>query len=158
MFMAESAISEVIFSRLSNVEEWIEKQIRELENSLDLAVYRFNSRRLYRALNESATRGIRVRLIIDRNKYEESGSIRELIVRPRFAVRLAYGRLGPGSKMHHKFAVLDAKAILTGSYNWTSESEDQNFENLVLLRDASQVASYLEEFEALWPGAKVIGE
>lgn len=154
--MGENTIPEVIFSRSSNIDDWIEKQARGLETSLDLAIYRFNSRGLYRVLNEAAERGIKVRLLIDRSKYEESSSIRELMGRPGFAVRLSYGRLGPGSKMHHKFAVFDRKAVLTGSYNWTSESEDQNFENLVLLRDARAVELYMAEFETLWPGAKVV--
>ncbi|MGH9432461.1 MAG: phospholipase D-like domain-containing protein [Terriglobia bacterium] len=156
--MPQDTVPEVIFSRSSKVSACIEKQVRELENSLDLAIYRFNHRGLYRVLDEAAERGIQVRLVIDRNKYRESGSIRELLARPSFAVRLSYGHLGPGSKMHHKFAVLDRKAVLTGSYNWTSESEDENFENLVLLRDARQAELYLEEFEALWSGAKVIEE
>ena len=147
---------ETIFSAASSVEEWIEKRVRELDSSLDLAIYRFNSRRLYRVLNEAAMRGIKVRLVIDRNKYEESGSIRELMVRPSFAVRLAYGRLGPGSKMHHKFALLDGKAVLTGSYNWTAEAEDQNFENLILVHESRLVAQFLVEFEARWADAKVI--
>lgn len=154
--MGEPTHPETIFSGASSVEGWIEKRVRELDSSLELAIYRFNSRRLYRVLNEAAMRGIKVRLVIDRNKYEESGSIRELMVRPSFAVRLAYGRLGPGSKMHHKFALLDGKAVLTGSYNWTAESEDQNFENLILVHDPRWVAPFQAEFESLWAGAKVI--
>jgi phosphatidylserine/phosphatidylglycerophosphate/cardiolipin synthase-like enzyme len=39
---------------------------------------------------------------------------------------------------------------LTGSYNWTLESEDGNFENLVVLTEPAAVAVYQSEFEALW--------
>ena len=43
--------------------------------------------------------------------------------------------------------------MLTGSYNWTHESEDENHENLIILRDEQPVEAYTREFEALWSGA-----
>jgi phosphatidylserine/phosphatidylglycerophosphate/cardiolipin synthase-like enzyme len=55
--------------------------------------------------------------------------------------------------MHHKFAILDQQSVLTGSYNWTLESENENHENLVILEEAPLVAAYAKEFEALWTGA-----
>ena len=55
--------------------------------------------------------------------------------------------------MHHKFVILDYQTVLTGSYNWTNESEDENQENLLVLRDAYSVGAYTQEFEALWAGA-----
>jgi phosphatidylserine/phosphatidylglycerophosphate/cardiolipin synthase-like enzyme len=150
----DASLPDAVFSRASSLAEWIEKRLGGLEQSLDLAVYRFNSRELYHVLNKTANRGVKVRLLIDRNKFEESSASRELMVRPPFAVRLAYGRIGPGSKMHHKFAVLDGKSVITGSYNWTAESEEQNFENLVLLTGERQIGPYREEFEALWATAR----
>jgi phosphatidylserine/phosphatidylglycerophosphate/cardiolipin synthase-like enzyme len=55
--------------------------------------------------------------------------------------------------MHHKFVILDQQTVLTGSYNWTLESEDENYENLVILEEAQPVEAYTREFEALWTGA-----
>jgi phosphatidylserine/phosphatidylglycerophosphate/cardiolipin synthase-like enzyme len=52
--------------------------------------------------------------------------------------------------MHHKFALLDRRTVLIGSYNWTLESEEQNFEGLVVLSDPEAVAVYQSEFAALW--------
>ena len=56
--------------------------------------------------------------------------------------------------MHHKFVILDQRTVLTGSYNWTFESEDENQENLVILADPYSVEAYTHEFEALWAGAR----
>ena len=52
--------------------------------------------------------------------------------------------------MHHKFAVIDAKTLVTGSYNWTRSASTGNFENLVLLSEDPIVAQFTEEFERLW--------
>jgi phosphatidylserine/phosphatidylglycerophosphate/cardiolipin synthase-like enzyme len=52
--------------------------------------------------------------------------------------------------MHHKFAVVDGKTFLTGSYNWTRGAARDNEENLVVTDDPRPVSSYSEAFERLW--------
>jgi phosphatidylserine/phosphatidylglycerophosphate/cardiolipin synthase-like enzyme len=99
-------------------------------------------------------RGINIRLIIDRNKYEESVATRQLLSGCPFPFRLTYGRAGAGSKMHHKFVVLDQAVVLTGSYNWTFASEEQNYENLLILRERSLTETHHREFESLLAGAE----
>ena len=56
--------------------------------------------------------------------------------------------------MHHKFVILDNRCVMTGSYNWTMESEKENHENLLVPRDATVVQLFREEFEALWAAAE----
>lgn len=53
--------------------------------------------------------------------------------------------------MHQKFAVIDRKVVLTGSYNWTVSADNYNSENLLLFRDAGPLAEeYRKEFFRLW--------
>ncbi len=145
--------AEVLFSRQGSVAEAIERRVEATRNSLDGALYRLNSFRLATLLRACCEHGVRVRLVLDRNKYEESSSMRRLVAEYRLPFRVAWGQQGQGSKMHHKFVILDAHTVLTGSYNWTLESEEQNFENLVVLREPPLVEAYRREFEALWAEA-----
>ena len=145
--------TEVILTRGSSVAEAIERLIRQATTSVDAALYRFNNPRLTRALHEAIGRGVPVRLVLDRNKYEESRTTQELFADRRIPFRLLYGRQGPGTKMHHKFAILDARTVLSGSYNWTLESEEQNYEGLLILCEPEQVKIFQREFEALWAEA-----
>lgn len=144
---------EVIFTRAKSVAERIESLLRETSVSVDAALYRFNNPRLASALVEAVRRTVKVRVVLDRNKYDESPSLREIFAKGRIAFRLSYGRQGAGSKMHHKFALLDGHTALTGSYNWTLESEGDNFENLVILREPRELELYAREFETLWAEA-----
>jgi len=53
--------------------------------------------------------------------------------------------------MHQKFAVIDSRIVLTGSYNWTASAENYNHENLLLFRDAGPLAEeYRQQFLRLW--------
>lgn len=148
--------ADVILTRGRSVAEEIERLVRAATASVDAALYRLNNPRLARVLAEAFERGARVRLVLDRGKYEETDSTREILAGTRLPFRLSYGRLGRGSKMHHKFALLDDAWVLTGSYNWTLESEKENFDNLVVLRDAEPLAFYRREFEALWKDGEEI--
>lgn len=143
---------EIKFARSESVADAITGLLHEASSSIDGALYRFNHPGLAQTLEEAVHRGVRVRLLVDGNKYKESRTTQELLSGGIIPFRLAFGRKGRGSKMHHKFVILDQQIVLTGSYNWTLESEDENHENLLVLRDPQPVAAYSEEFETLWSG------
>lgn len=146
---------EIKFARSESVADVIMRLLHEASGSIEGALYRINHPGLAQALEEAAQRGVRVRLLIDGNKYKENRITQELLDGALFPFRLAFGRLGRGSKMHHKFVILDRQTVLTGSYNWTHESEDENHENLLILRDQYSTDAYVEEFESLWAAAAV---
>jgi phosphatidylserine/phosphatidylglycerophosphate/cardiolipin synthase-like enzyme len=144
----------VRFARSESVAEAITSLLCATSGSVDAALYRLNHPRLAHALEEAVERGVRVRLVVDGNKYAESRATQDLLARATIPFRLAYGRRGPGTKMHHKFVILDQRTVLTGSYNWTLESEDENYENLVILDETQPVEAFSREFEVLWSGAE----
>jgi phosphatidylserine/phosphatidylglycerophosphate/cardiolipin synthase-like enzyme len=144
---------QAVFARTESIAEAIEASLRETQVSLNAALYSFSSQRLFKALCDAQERGVRVRLLVDRGKYEANQATRELLARAPFDFRVARGRNGAGSKMHHKFVLLDDRMVLTGSYNWTSASEEQNYENLLIFADRTLVDQYRQEFDSLWASA-----
>jgi phosphatidylserine/phosphatidylglycerophosphate/cardiolipin synthase-like enzyme len=144
---------EVKFASGASVAEVVLRLLRSTSRTIDAALYRLNNPALAAALEEAVKRGVQVRLLVDGNKYKESRATQELLAGAIVPFRLAYGRKGCGSKMHHKFVILDQQSVLTGSYNWTLESESENHENLVIIEEAQPVEAYAQEFEALWTGA-----
>lgn len=53
--------------------------------------------------------------------------------------------------LHHKYGILDAgisnAAVITGSHNWSSNAENNNDENTLIIYDAQLTNQYLQEFE-----------
>jgi len=127
--------------------------MRTAKISVDAALYRLSHPRLARALFDAARRGAKVHIILDRRKYELTPATRNLLANLQLPIRLTSGRQGRYAKMHHKFAILDGRVAIAGSYNWTTESEEQNYENLIILRDPEQVKRFVREFKALWSAA-----
>lgn len=143
---------QTLFTSQGSVAPTIEQLLLEARVSIEAALYRLTNPLLARALGEAQNRGIRVRLLVDRNKYRDDMTTRELLEQNSLPFHAIYGREGKGSKLHHKFAVLDSNIVLTGSYNWTVESEERNFDHLTILREPGLVRDYQREFERLWPG------
>ena len=54
------------------------------------------------------------------------------------------------SHMHNKYAVIDNKILVTGSFNWTWQAVKSNQENLIIVEKEDLVKKYKDSFEKLW--------
>lgn len=146
-------MAELFLSRETSIERLLLDSIANCKASVRLAAYRLTNLRLAQGLVEAHRRGLDVRVVLDAVKCEANPALAELFDEHRVPYRTLFGREGPPTKMHHKFAIFDDGMVSTGSYNWTEESEEQNFEDLILLRDEALVARYRTAFEQLWQRA-----
>lgn len=57
---------------------------------------------------------------------------------------------GNGSFLHHKVVIIDNSIVFTGSFNFSTNADDSNEENAIII-DNSEIASlYIQEFDKLW--------
>ncbi|KAI5934723.1 mitochondrial cardiolipin hydrolase [Manis javanica] len=114
--------------------------------SLELCLFAFSSPQLGRAVELLHQRGVRVRVITDCDYMALNGSqiglLRKAGIQVRHDQDLGY--------MHHKFAVVDKKVLITGSLNWTTQAIQNNRENVLITEDEEYVRLFLEEFERIW--------
>ncbi len=61
---------------------------------------------------------------------------------------------GNGSFLHDKLIIVDNSIVVTGSLNFSSNADDSNEENIVILDNAEIAALYLQEFDKLWNQAQ----
>ncbi|HTX53335.1 MAG TPA: phospholipase D-like domain-containing protein [Candidatus Baltobacteraceae bacterium] len=144
--------AEVFFSPEGGARARLVQAIRQSRQSIDVAVYHITSIDLADALADAHTRGVRVRIITDREKLGEPVRAAQILRRSGISMR-ALG-VPASSLMHNKFAVFDDRLVATGSYNWTNPAERVNYENLVLLNDPDTVGRFAREFNRLWQEAK----
>ena len=52
--------------------------------------------------------------------------------------------------MHNKFAIIDNRILLTGSYNWTFSANNRNDENLMVIDDPEIIEIFQNQFINLW--------
>ncbi|XP_041099433.1 mitochondrial cardiolipin hydrolase [Polyodon spathula] len=116
-------------------------------SSLDLCIFAFSSQELCRVVLElHCQRGVSVRVVTDKDYMMISGSQIGALRKAGVSVRHELG----GFHMHHKFAVVDRKLLVTGSLNWTHQAVQGNKENVLVTEDSGFVKPFLQEFEKLW--------
>ncbi len=124
--------------------------------SADVCVFTVTDDRICRAVLDAHRRGVKVRVIADREKTYDPGSDIHKFAEAGVPVKLddAAGPVGPGAgsggHMHHKFALFDGVRLLTGSYNWTRGAAESNYENVIDTGDPVLVAAFAGEFARLW--------
>ena len=141
------AQTEVYFTPSPKCENGLIHMINEAQESIDVAVYSINNKKLVTALKKANERGVKIRILTDRlQASNKSSKVRELH---------DYGfniRVHSKNKIeHNKFAIFDGKKASTGSYNWTNPATEKNSENCVFFTDdAKVVAEYQKRFDYLW--------
>jgi len=64
-------------------------------------------------------------------------------------------RLARGDKLHHKFAVIDNKTVITGSFNWSPSAAHTNDETLLVIHSPQLAQHFTREMDRLWDTAEL---
>ena len=64
-------------------------------------------------------------------------------------------RLARGDKLHHKFAVVDNKTVITGSFNWSPSAAHTNDETLLVIHSPQLAKHFTREMDRLWDGTEL---
>ncbi len=145
----DSAGISVYFSPRGGCTKALIRAFNKAEKSIDAAIYAFTSRKIAKALIDAKNRGVKVRVIIDIGTARSKHCMGPLLERAGIPVR--YKKGSGGGLMHNKYAVIDGRTVVTGSFNWTNSAEKRNDENLVVITNSPATAKrYERNFEKLW--------
>jgi phosphatidylserine/phosphatidylglycerophosphate/cardiolipin synthase-like enzyme len=134
------------FSSLGSVVTTVTESIRDTKDRLTLALYGFDNNDLADELLKLVNKNVTVRLKVDTAR-SATKKILTLMERLK-AGGVQVQNVAPNGRNHNKFAVIDGKRVLTGSYNWTLKSEN-NWENLLVLDCLDLAKAYESEWERI---------
>ncbi|HPE68533.1 MAG TPA: phospholipase D-like domain-containing protein [Thermotogota bacterium] len=122
-------------------------QLARARESILIGMYAFSDYRLARTLAVLAANGVRVHVLADKD-WNLSGPYS--VVRDLFPFcQVRYDTREPGL-LHEKFALVDGRTLVLGSYNWTLSAQQKNHEFLLVTRDALLVDAFQQHFWELW--------
>ncbi len=167
----------VQFSPSSGTQAWenttngsIGRFLNTSREQVDMALFVFSEPTLANILATQSSHGIKVRGLIDRQfAYRNYSSALPLMgvdgnntcqagtnTPPGFQSLSTIGvaTLPTGDILHHKFAVLDRRTVITGSHNWSNAANYHNDETLLVIQDNPTVAAHFDrEFDRLYQHA-----
>ena len=139
---------DISFSRTEDTSSLLQYWINRANDTIYVMVMCITQDELAEALINAHKRGVDVKVIIDDQWLYSSGSDYEKLLAAGVDVR-GDDREG---LMHHKVMIIDGCIVVTGSYNWSWSAENENDENIIILRSQRIAQEYLEEFNRIWRG------
>ena len=141
------AKTEVYFSLYDDPESIIIEHINNAEESINIAMYSLTDSEIARAIVLAKERGVVIRIYLDSKEVNAEHSKSRFFIKEGIEnIRLSSNRY----LMHNKFAIIDNKIVITGSYNWTASAGKRNDENLLVLDEEEIVKKYQGYFYYLW--------
>ena len=134
----------VRFSPHGGAEHLVVQTLRLARERVHVAIYGLTSPAIEAALRDLAHAGVKVAVKADRVQSAGSAQAAALGRLEAAGVTVQVSRLS--RLLHHKFAVVDGRWVISGSFNWTTSAENRNREN-VLVFDCPALA---ETFDAEW--------
>jgi phosphatidylserine/phosphatidylglycerophosphate/cardiolipin synthase-like enzyme len=151
---------------------WLEQRLTGAERSVDLCLFVFSAQNLADVLAGIRARGVRIRLLADPGFANRAFSeVLDLlgVTLPDHRCRIEAGnraweeplegvgtpRLAGGDKLHHKFAVIDDRLVISGSFNWSPAAAHQNDETLLAIDSPRLARHFKAEMDRLWRGAEL---
>lgn len=144
---AASQFIELAFSPHAGATKAVVRLIDQAQKSISIAAYNFTSKDIAKALASAQNRGVNVRAVLDKSNVHARQSSATFLANADIPVRIDYKY----HIMHNKFIIVDGATVETGSFNYTSNAENSNAENIIILRNYPDVAQkYDLQWQKLW--------
>jgi phosphatidylserine/phosphatidylglycerophosphate/cardiolipin synthase-like enzyme len=141
----EPAIDGVYFSPSGGCENQVIDWINKANSSIHVLIYSFTLDSVGTALIEAHDRHIEVKIVFEKGQIGQSSEYQRL----RNSAVDVRNDTNP-SYMHDKIMIVDGKIVLTGSFNWSNNAENENNENLLIITSTSLATTYENEFQKIW--------
>ena len=148
------------------------EQLMRAKQSIDMALFVFSAQQLTNVLRHQIEQGVEIRLVADPGFASRPFSeVLDLlgVTLPDHTCKVEAGnqplaqglkgigtpRLARGDKLHHKFAVIDNKTVITGSFNWSPSAAHTNDETLRVIHSPQLAKHFTREMDRLWDTAEL---
>lgn len=134
----------VLFSPHGGCTAAIVQHIEKAKLSVRVLAYRLTSVPIVKAMREAHARGVKVQVVLDGSQQSEKYSDATNFHNEGMNVLIDHDH----AIAHNKVMIIDAKTIITGSFNFSAAAEEKNSENLLIIEDHPKLAAaYLADFE-----------
>lgn len=135
---------EIYFSPKGGCTEAVVKEIGAAQSMILVQAYSFTSAPIAKALVDAHKRGVKVEAILDKSQRTEKYSSATFLVNVGIPTKID----AQHAIAHNKIMVIDGATVITGSFNFTKAAEENNAENLLVIRDRAIAAKYIANWQA----------
>jgi len=129
-------------------------EINKAQKTLDVEQFQLTEPRIGQAIIDAKSRGVTVRLIVDKKAPDEKNGQTPTIAATGIPVWVD----SRPHIAHNKVVIVDLATVIGGSFNLTSNADRFNSENLLVLRDPQWAAAYEQNFESRLAASETLAD
>lgn len=114
--------------------------------SIRFLAFSFTDYPLANAMIQRANSGVSVAGVFERVGSDTDAAELKTLHCARIPVR----RDGNGSFMHNKVIIVDERYVITGSLNFSTNADESNDENVLIIDNSDIAKLYMQDFERVW--------
>lgn len=138
-----SASPPQIAPHFSKITETVVAEIAAAKKQIHVQAYNFTSAPIARALIDASRRGVKVIVILDASNRAQKYSAADFLAHEGAETYID----SQHAIAHSKVMIIDDAVILTGSFNFTKAAEENNAENLIVIRNGAVASSYEKNWQ-----------
>jgi|WetSurMetagenome_2_1015567.scaffolds.fasta_scaffold19037_4 phosphatidylserine/phosphatidylglycerophosphate/cardiolipin synthase-like enzyme len=119
--------------------------VSQAQNSIHFMTYSFTDDDLGQEMITKAAEGVKVEGIFETVGANTQYSECNPLLKDGLDVRLD----GNPATFHHKVIIIDDQTVILGSFNFTSNADTQNDENLLIVHDPSLASAYEQQYQLM---------
>ncbi|HZZ82150.1 MAG TPA: phospholipase D family protein, partial [Gemmataceae bacterium] len=124
-------------------QEAIVAELKKARHEILVQAYSFTADPLTFALVEAKKNGVIVEIVLDKSNEVDRYSDLHFFIENQMDVKIDHNH----AIAHNKIIIIDKKVLITGSYNFTNQAENENAENLMIVTGHPElVAWYRDNF------------
>jgi phosphatidylserine/phosphatidylglycerophosphate/cardiolipin synthase-like enzyme len=137
---------QVLFSSEDDVMDKIIALVQTAQTSIRFLAFSFTDYPLADSMRTRAQSGVDVQGV-----WETVGSDAEASeLRTLYCANIPVRQDGNPQFMHNKFIIIDKRIVITGSLNYSSNADESNDENVIILDNPAIAVLYLQDFDRVW--------
>jgi len=132
----------VSFSPKGGCTEAIVKELGRAKRFVLVQAYSLNSAPIAKALVDAHRYGIKVEILLDKSQKMDRLSSADFLARTGIPTKMDTAH----AAAHNEVIIIDAEIVITGSFPFTKAAEEQNAENLLIIRNRAVAETYIKNY------------
>ena len=134
---------EVYFSPHGGATDAIIRELNKAKTTVLVQAYTFTSAPIAKALLNAHKRRVKVDVILDKSQRTQKYSSATFLYNQGIPVKID----AKHAIAHNKVMIIDGETVITGSFNFTKAAEENNAENLLVIRDKKLAERYTKNWQ-----------
>lgn len=132
----------VCFSPKGGCTEAITKELSQAKRLVLIQAHSLTSAPIAQALLDAHKWGVKIEIILDKSQKTEKYSSADFLAQAGIATRIDTAH----AIAHNEVMIIDGEIVITGSFTFTKAAEEQNAENLLIIRNRALAEMYLKNW------------